>query len=99
MEERIRVRVDPDIADLVPGYLANRERDVEAGRAALASEDFEALRVMGHGMKGSGGGYGFDRITAIGQEMEAAAIARDGEAVGQCIEALAEYLGRVDLVC
>lgn len=98
MEERIRVRVDPDIADLVPGYLANRERDVKDGRAALATGDFETLRIMGHGMKGSGGGYGFDRITAIGQEMEAAATARDGEAVGRCIHDLANYLERVDVV-
>ena len=35
-DERIVVHADPDIADLILGFLENRRKDVTAMRAALA---------------------------------------------------------------
>ena len=61
------------IADLVPDFLDGRRRDVVAISAAAERGDLEAVRALGHDMKGSGGGYGFDRITQFGAALEAAA--------------------------
>lgn len=96
--DRISVRVDPDLADLIPGFLKNRERDVQAIREAVGRGDFETVRIAGHSMKGAGGGYGFDAITDRGAEIERAAIARDAGAVLAGIAALQEYLQRVEVV-
>jgi hypothetical protein len=38
--------------------LTNAARDVEIYRRALADEDFETLRTLGHKMKGTGVGIG-----------------------------------------
>ncbi|MBZ0157289.1 MAG: Hpt domain-containing protein [Alphaproteobacteria bacterium] len=97
-EKRIIVRVDPEIGDLVPGFLENRNRDVELLRNALAQGDYETVQITGHSMKGSGRAYGFDAITDIGRNIEEAAKNKDSEEVERWIGALKEYLGRVEVV-
>ncbi|MFC1513186.1 Hpt domain-containing protein [Thermodesulfobacteriota bacterium] len=94
----IRVKVDEDLFDLIPGYLSNRRQDIESMRDCLATGDFEAIRVVGHSMKGSGAGYGFDEITAIGAQIEQVAKANDGFAVSELISRLDDYLVNVVVV-
>ncbi len=94
----IVVYVDPDLADLIPGYLENRQKDVqEIGRLLIEGNLQEILR-LGHSMKGSGGGYGFDGITVIGGDIEEAAGRRDKDTVSELKERLAGYLSRVKVV-
>ena len=97
-KEPITVAVDEDIIDLVPGYLENRRRDLEEAHKALEARDFETLRVIGHQMKGSGGGYGMDRLTEVGQGLEEASKASDVEGVRDGVERLEDYLERVRVV-
>jgi PAS domain S-box-containing protein len=89
---RVRVRVDPDLAELVPGFLENRRGDVEAIAAALAHADYEHVRILGHNMKGSGAGYGLPRITEIGASLEQAAGRREPEDIRVRAAELARYL-------
>jgi HPt (histidine-containing phosphotransfer) domain-containing protein len=98
MAERIRVAIDPDIVELIPGYLHNRREDLGRLRAGVAAADFDRVRLLGHSMKGSGGGYGFDVITELGGRMETAALARDGAAVLAAVAELEDYLRRVEVV-
>ena len=98
MTERISVTIDPDLADLVPGFLNNRRRDVEKLTTLLAARNFADIRMIGHSMKGAGGGYGFDPITDFGGHIEKAALEADTGAIEQAIEQLADYLARVDVV-
>ncbi|MEI9891716.1 MAG: hypothetical protein WDN45_15675 [Caulobacteraceae bacterium] len=42
-------------------------------RASLDRDDYEAILVIGHNMRGSGGGFGFQSITDIGAALEQAA--------------------------
>ena len=67
------VRVGSSLAELVPGFLDGRRRDVDAIAAALERSDYDNVRILGHNMKGSGAGYGFNRITEIGASLEQAA--------------------------
>ena len=97
-DEKIVVFVDEDLHDLIPGYLAGRQKDIAALRAALTLGDYEAIRSIGHKMKGSGGGYGFDQITEIGRAIEDAAKIDHGEEIHRQIEALKTYLERVEVV-
>jgi len=70
--EKIVIHGDIDLEDLIPGFLANQVRDAEKIKFFLDSEDYEIIHRMGHSMKGSGGGYGFDEITNIGARIEQA---------------------------
>ena len=89
---RVRVRVDADLAELIPGYLEHRRRDVEAIAAALAHADYEHVRILGHNMKGSGAGYGLNQITEIGASLEQAAARREPEDIRTRAAELARYL-------
>ena len=84
--------IDAKLRALRPGYLESRGRDVETLRTALAAGDFEAVRVMGHKMAGTGAAYGFPRITEIGGLLEMAAIEEDAAVVRTRIADLAEFL-------
>lgn len=96
--EAILVRVDIVLEDLVPQFLSNRLGDIESIRCATASGDYETVGALGHGMKGAGGGFGFDDITVIGAALEQAAKRQDIPAIGAELEKLADYLARVEVV-
>ena len=96
--EPIVVRMDPVLADLVPAFLQNRRNDVIAMHAALADGDFDTVSRLGHSMRGSGGGYGFQVITDIGLALEQAAEVSDGVASRRCLGELTSFLDRVKVV-
>ena len=58
-QQEIVITVDPDLEDLIPGFLDNRYEDIDALMGALDRKDYETIRRLGHIMKGAGGGYGF----------------------------------------
>jgi two-component system sensor histidine kinase/response regulator len=94
----VQVTPPPAIADLVPRYLENRRREIGLLNAALESGDFAQIRQLAHGMKGSGAGYGFPELTALGRRLEAAAIRGEESQVQEALRALATYLERVEIV-
>jgi HPt (histidine-containing phosphotransfer) domain-containing protein len=96
--EKIVVQVDADLEDLIPGYLQNRHKDADAILQALEQQDFESIRVLGHTMKGTGGGYGFDAITDIGRALEEAAKSQNPQAIQQGLADLRDYLQAVEVV-
>lgn len=96
--EKIIVQAMPDIAQLIPGFLDGRRHDVEVLVRAVEQRDFEAVRWMGHNLKGLGKSYGFDPITELGREIEQAASAHQTEQVRDCTDLLAFYLDHVEVV-
>jgi HPt (histidine-containing phosphotransfer) domain-containing protein len=96
-EERIEVTIDADLRDLMPQYIANRHRDVALLQQALTTEDYARIRIIGHGMKGSGGGYGLYRISEFGALIESAALDSNGVEIAQQAVALEDYLKRLKL--
>ncbi|WP_447980740.1 Hpt domain-containing protein [Candidatus Nitrospira bockiana] len=96
--DRIRVVIDPDLKDLIPGFLENRRNDVRRLQAAVAEHDFETIRTLGHRMRGDGAGYGFAAISDIGSSMEEAAMSKNLEVIMRDIEGLTAYLDRIEVV-
>lgn len=97
-QEKIKISVDPEIMDIVPKFLANRNKDVRSMLEALESGDYETIRMLGHSMKGSGGGFGFDAISKIGLSIEQEAKDCNIEGIRSSIEELATYLNRIEVV-
>lgn len=95
---KIIVKADPDLADIIPGYIENRRRDLTIIKEALEKGDYDAIRVAGHQMRGSGAGYGFDALTDIGSDLEQAAKEKDRARIFSALESLADYIERVEVV-
>ena len=98
MSEKIRVEVMRDLEVLIPRYLDRRHKEIEAFRSQLGAGDFESLRIGGHSLKGSGGGYGFAQLTKIGGTIEVAAKAKDAAAIEAALAEYADYIQRVEVV-
>lgn len=85
--------------EAVPLLLELTRGDLQNLRDALEAADYSRIRFIGHDLKGSGGGFGFDGVSAIGKLIEEAAKRIDGEEVSRQIAALADYLDRVKVIC
>ncbi len=96
--EPIIVKIDPDIEDLIPGFVENRKADVEKIRTSIENGNYADIRIIGHSMKGAGGGYGFDAITDIGDLIEQAALASDDSVIKEQTSILEDYLSRLELI-
>jgi CheY-like chemotaxis protein len=90
--------VDSDLKDLIPEYLEERQDDIKKIQSAMNAEDYETVRIMGHTLKGSGGGYGFEQITEIGVHLEEAAKQENPEGIKKMIQELTDYIDNVDVV-
>jgi HPt (histidine-containing phosphotransfer) domain-containing protein len=90
------VQVAGELRDLIPRFLANRRIEVEKLRDAVARGDLEAARRIGHGLKGVGGGYGFDEISRFGAEIERRARA-GGHDLATLVRELTDYLNDVQI--
>lgn len=96
--DKITIRVDMDLEEIVPIFIENRHKDIVAITKALEQEDYDTIRILGHSMKGSGGGYGFDTITAIGNAVERAAKKSDKDEIRKQVNELSIYIERVEVV-
>ncbi|MGH7232281.1 MAG: response regulator, partial [Nitrospiraceae bacterium] len=97
-EQKLIVRAEADLQAFIPEFLKSRHQDVLSITEALACGDFEHIRMVGHGIKGIGGCYGFDRISEVGHALEEAAQKKDAEEIRKHVEELAGYLQRIECV-
>ncbi len=75
--------------------MQRRREDVASIRTSLSGGDLDKIRITGHSMKGTGGGYGFEELSRIGSELEKAAQAEDADAISSLVARLEEYLDKV----
>ena len=80
------------LAEQTPAYLENCRRDVIVMLAALDRADFDAVIILGHNLRGSGGGFGLPAITDIGSAIEQSAAEADDGATRRWLDELSNYL-------
>ena len=64
-----QINVDPDLADIINDYIKALKLDCRNLVQAYKKKDFKTMYGIGHDLKGSGSGYGLDRVTELGQEI------------------------------
>ncbi|MEP6887572.1 MAG: Hpt domain-containing protein [Nitrospirales bacterium] len=94
----LRISIDPDLRDLIPGFLQNRRLDIQALQEAVVVGNFDTIRTVGHRMRGDGGGYGFHMISEIGHALETAALQKNSQEITARVQELTTYLGRIEVV-
>ena len=97
-ENVITVHIDQGLEEIVPGFLENRRCDVQILETALEQNNLAQIRIIGHRLKGDGGGYGFDAISMVGAALEQAAAREDRDAIRRHTTELDEFLARVTVV-
>jgi hypothetical protein len=95
--EKIRLRVEPPLKELVPDFLAGRRRDLERMRRALRAGDLAGIREVGQNIRAFSRVYGFDELTALGEEIRRAADERSTLRIVHLQGQLADYLSRIEV--
>lgn len=96
-QERIVAEVDSDLEYLMPLFLTSRQKDLKGLAQGLDEGDFNALRAIGHDMKGTGSSFGFDAVSHMGDVIEMAALAHDIEAIRLQFTVFQDYMARVEI--
>jgi HPt (histidine-containing phosphotransfer) domain-containing protein len=92
-------RVDPDLSELIPGFLARKRFDARTILTGVGAEhvDFDTVSRIAHNLKGEGGSYGLDAISLYGAEIEQAARNHDATAIRDYANQLYLYLDLVKI--
>jgi|ERR1700733_7546756 len=85
-------------ASMVEAYVRRCRTALSDAEAALGRLDHNHLRVYGHGLKGSGAGYGIPRLTEMGSLIEQAAKRGDTAELQAQLGAMELYLRRIEIV-
>jgi HPt (histidine-containing phosphotransfer) domain-containing protein len=62
--------VAEEILELRSLYLDYLRGEIDTFRSLLVCKDLEAIRQLGHRLKGSGGSYGFHHISELGETIQ-----------------------------
>ena len=93
-----RIEIDKDLKPIIPQFMENRKKDIKEIESYLKKNNYKEIEIIGHSMKGSGGGYGFEEITKIGEKIEKAAKNENKEKIASQIEYLNTYLKEIEVV-
>ncbi|MGB5076466.1 MAG: ATP-binding protein, partial [Sphingorhabdus sp.] len=85
------------LAELIPAYIASCQENVVVMREALDRADFETVIILGHNLRGSGGGFGFQMITDLGSGLEQAAENTDVDEARKLLNELSTFLDGVQV--
>jgi len=95
--EKIVLRAEPAVKELLPGFLENRRRDLERLREALHAGDLGAIRDLGQNIRVFSRVYGLDELTELGEAIRSAAEECSTLRIVHLQRRLADYLARVEL--
>ncbi len=84
----------PEVLRLLPAFFSIQTRNLDTMRRALARNDLDILRIMGHGLRGSALTYGVQAMADLGARIEEAALAGDAAALGGLLDRLGDVLMR-----
>jgi CheY-like chemotaxis protein len=81
-------RLDPEVEALVPLFLKDADRLLVHAKAVASVSAWAEVSAFGHTIKGAGGSFGFDRISELGAELEAASLDPDSKRVELVLDQL-----------
>jgi CheY-like chemotaxis protein len=84
--------ITPDVAELVPQYLASKWKQMEEAQGRLLVHDLEPVRRFGHNLRGTARGYGFPPLENIGRDLEVAAASQEESRIAELLECLRQFL-------
>jgi HPt (histidine-containing phosphotransfer) domain-containing protein len=80
-----------ELRPMIPGFIERREKELIELQRLLTDKNFDEVKHIGHRLKGTGGGYGFPKVSEIGRELETAATKSDAVGIAECIHTLRDF--------
>ena len=89
------VEVEKMLIDLVPGFIKNKEDDIQSMNSMIEQHDFNKIKKIGHNWKGACPSYGFHYLGEVGKQFEILAQSEDYDSLKHLISTLPNYLKNV----
>ena len=96
-EPKLAIVIGEELSAIVPRFLNNVRRNCSVIEEAAARADFETIRSLAHNMKGTGASFGIPLITEMGDQLERAAKAGDGDSALRINASLTHFLDSIDV--
>ena len=93
---RYQAEIDSELQEIIPAFFDNTRQEIEELAQATAQGDYETIQRLGHGLKGSSLGYGFEELADIGRKIEDAA--QQGLSITTIQEFIKKAAGYIDTV-
>jgi len=94
---KIPVVIDQELMPIIDEYLQRRWRDCAEIERLLVSGCMDGIGFLAHQLKGSGGSFGFDEISEIGEALGHAAREPDEDGIRAAVGRLERFLACVDV--
>ncbi len=98
-ENTFKIEVDPELRDLIPGFLERKRAEADKIIDALSRNDFATIASLAHRARGEGGSYGFPTVSEIGAALERAAQEKNLDATRNLAQKLSDYLAYAKSMC
>lgn len=95
--EKIIVKIDPDLEEIIPTFLSNRESDITKLNNFFSENDVQQIQVIAHKLAGNAGSYGFDDLGKIGHKMEEACKENKVQEIEALIKEYSDYISRLEV--
>lgn len=97
MNNKILVKVDEDLEEIMPRYLEIRHKELIELEEAVRVKNFDNIRMLAHKLKGTGSAYGFEELTRLGKIIEDKASEKIMEDVPESTAKIRKYLENVEI--
>ncbi|ACF14955.1 Hpt protein [Chloroherpeton thalassium ATCC 35110] len=95
--DRYLIYIDQDFSDIVPEFIDSVYENIKEIETALNEKDMESICRIGHNLKGTGGGYGFEQLSTFGSAIEESGKIADINAVSQLVSEISDYLSKIKI--
>ncbi len=94
-----KVEISKELMDLIPLYKEETQKNLQNLMQAIENKDYEQIRSMSHKIKGSGGSYGFKRITELAKQIEDLAKTNSSiESIKKVYFELKDYFDNLEII-
>ena len=97
MAEKIFLNLDKKLRKIIPGFLKNRQKDLNDLQSASEKKDFSKIELIGHQLMGSAGSYGFSTLSRLGKDLEIAAQNKKLDDANLIISKIEDHLNLLEI--
>jgi HPt (histidine-containing phosphotransfer) domain-containing protein len=94
---KVKIVIDKDLKDLIPGYLANRYKDIKQCAGLVSEEKYGEIANVGHRLKGNARTYGFLYLEELGSKLEDLATSKNESEIRTLLIDYELYLNNLEI--
>ncbi len=97
MNNKVFVKIDLDLKDLIPKYLKNRDVDILLCKKNLRENNFKFISEVGHKIRGNAATYGFIELSNIGERLELSALSNNPKETENALKDFENYIQNIEI--